>query len=128
MNGLLDLIDLTPSDPVEYYTCNGEGWYTNPVGTLIRKKNTLVFYCYLPDTEEPELGELVREADEFYHWRDADGYGHWRFFLTETSGHTYLIGNWKNPSGDQGFCVFVWPKEGAEPGAEAASKKAARRR
>ena len=109
MSGLTDMIKLTPSEPCEVSTSGGEGWYSNPIGELIRRKNALVFDIYT-ETEEEEPIELVPEKDGLYHWRDPDGDGHWCFFLAETATHTYLTGNWRSSDGEEGVSIFIWPR------------------
>lgn len=109
-----DHIDLNPSEPCEFYVSAGEAWCRTPdgsVGPLIRRSNSLAFDFTDPDIpEEPQPMELVLEADGLYHWRAADGQGHWEFLLAETPTHIYLVGNTRSEDDRVGSSVFIWPK------------------
>lgn len=114
MSRISDCIDLTPTEPCEFYVSAGEAWSRTPdgsVGPLIRRPNAFVFEFTDPEIpEEPQSMELVLEADGLYHWRAPDGLGHWEFLAAETPTHTYLIGNTRSEDDRVGSSVFIWPK------------------
>jgi hypothetical protein len=128
MNGLTDMIKLTPAEPCEFSISGGEGWYTSHMGELIRRNNALAFDLINDETGEREPIELVPEADGLYHWRDRDGDGHWCCFLAETATHTYLTGNWRSSDGEEGVSIFIWPNPEGERLKQKAARKASRRK
>jgi len=114
MSGLVDMINLHPSEPTEFSTSAGECWYRNGIGALVRRHNSLVFDLIDEDTGEREPIELALENDGLYHWRDRDGSGHWCLFRADTPTHVYLTGNWRSSDGEEGVSIFMWPKSEEE--------------
>src|SRR5262245_57274884 len=110
MGAVVDLINMNPSEPTEFSTCGGEGWYRCEIGELVSRETTLVFDLIDEDDGEREPIRLELERDGLYHWRDQEGPGHWCLFRSESATHLFLAGNWRSSSGEEGVSIFVWPK------------------
>ena len=105
MSNPVDLIDLEVSEPICFFTWQGEGWYQGRVSPLIRKKDQLSFEYFDDEAGEWEdTTAMTKQADGLYHFRHADEH-RWAV-LAETKTHVYLTGNFINEDGTQ---TEGWP-------------------
>ena len=103
------MINLDASSPVMYWTFDdGEEWRSHQIATPVVSDDRIAFDL-LDEAWAPEdsLMEMLREPDEYFHYRNGDE--HYRAIRADISTHVVLTGTWRDKD-RKGVFIAVLPK------------------